>query len=195
MHFAARVLLKILRVELRVSRPIPQDHFIFANHQGWFDFVVLSALSPVRFIAKREVSAIPVIGRAATCVKTLFVDRGVPIDKQVKLKQDILTSKHPIACFPEGTTNAKVGKLKLGVLNFVEGIEKPAIAVFLRFDPQAPILFVGDEPLGQSISKLFGFRGKICVDITWIYLDLEKGKYSEQTSLFFKSVEKSTSEF
>lgn len=195
MQFLAKWFIFSLPVEIRTVRPVPKDHYIFANHQGWLDMVILASLTPLRFISKSELLSTPFLGKASKNVGTMFVERGKSLDKQLGLKHDILTSKYPVACFPEGTTNPKVGKLKLGVLDFVEKIEKPSIALFMRFEPQAPALFLKNETLYQSFKKLFVSKVKIQVDITWVYLDPEKGKYATQTSMFFKDMERSISEF
>lgn len=194
LHLLAKWFLRSLPVEIRLSRALPKDHYIFANHQGWLDTVILASLVPLRFIAKSELSKVPFLGRGAKNMGTMFVQRGTSLDKQLKLKHDILTSKYPVVCFPEGTTNAKIGKLKLGILDFVDGIEKPSIALYMKYDPQAPALFLKNESLFQSILKVLGHKGKIQIEITWVYLDLND-KFSTQTSMFFKDMERSNSEF
>ncbi len=76
MHYH-RVVLRILGVRLKVLGE-PAAHgpaLIAANHAGWLDIVILSAVTPVSFIAKREVNGWPFFGSLARLQRTVFIDR------------------------------------------------------------------------------------------------------------------------
>lgn len=88
-----------------------KDHEYFAvasNHASYLDFAVLLAFfpTPLRFIAKKELRRIPVIGKH-------LVSRGVVIDRKDRRSAfDSITAAIddknpiPILIFPEGTRSA-----------------------------------------------------------------------------------------
>jgi 1-acyl-sn-glycerol-3-phosphate acyltransferase len=108
MHYH-RAVLRLLGVRLRMlGEPIRHGPaLIAANHVGWLDIVILSAVAPVSFIAKREVNGWPFFGSLARLQRTVFIDRdrrqatGNGRDEiQERLKAgDILI------LFPEGTSS------------------------------------------------------------------------------------------
>ena len=49
---------------------------LVGNHVSWLDIPVLSALTPVSFVAKREVATWPMVGSLARLQRTVFVDRA-----------------------------------------------------------------------------------------------------------------------
>lgn len=73
-----RLLCRILgiRVELAGERPRHGPLLIVSNHVSWLDIVVLSAVAPVCFVAKREVAGWPFFGSLARLQRTVFVDRN-----------------------------------------------------------------------------------------------------------------------
>jgi 1-acyl-sn-glycerol-3-phosphate acyltransferase len=73
-----RVVLRILGVRLRkVGRPLViGPALLVSNHVSWLDIVVLSALAPVSFVAKREVHGWPFFGTLARLQRTVFIDRN-----------------------------------------------------------------------------------------------------------------------
>jgi hypothetical protein len=50
---------------------------VVVNHSSWIDVLALTALAPVRLVAKREVGQWPLIGGLARCAGALFIDRGL----------------------------------------------------------------------------------------------------------------------
>jgi len=86
------------------SRP----QIIAANHVSWFDVAALAAVVPkrYRFIAKRELAAVPIWGRAWQAAGHIAIDRR---DTQravaaLDAAADIVRADHStIIIFPEGT--------------------------------------------------------------------------------------------
>ncbi|MDW8310925.1 MAG: lysophospholipid acyltransferase family protein, partial [Verrucomicrobiales bacterium] len=58
----ARRVLQALHVRLRVEGPAPAPGFLVANHLSYLDVLVLAAVAPCVFVAKREVRNWPVFG-------------------------------------------------------------------------------------------------------------------------------------
>src|SRR6185437_15208856 len=73
-----RVLCRLLRIHIRVvGAPVRDRAVLFvSNHLSWADILVIGALGPVAFVAKREVADWPLVGVAARLQRTVFVDRA-----------------------------------------------------------------------------------------------------------------------
>ena len=108
MHYH-RLVCRILGIRLKVvGHPAEEGPLLMAsNHVSWLDIVVLSAVAPVSFVAKREVNHWPFFGSLARLQRTVFVDRerrhatgNARDEMQARLKSgDILV------LFPEGTSS------------------------------------------------------------------------------------------
>ena len=62
-----------LKVEGEVAKGRPV--LLVANHTSWLDIPVLSAVAPVSFVAKKEVSRWPFVSALARLQRSVFVDR------------------------------------------------------------------------------------------------------------------------
>ncbi|MBI4503709.1 MAG: 1-acyl-sn-glycerol-3-phosphate acyltransferase [Gemmatimonadetes bacterium] len=77
----ARGVLRGARIEGRLIgwEKVPQDTaVVFAsNHQSWFDIFLIAGLIPghMRFVSKKELSRIPLLGRAMAQSGHIFIDR------------------------------------------------------------------------------------------------------------------------
>jgi 1-acyl-sn-glycerol-3-phosphate acyltransferase len=108
MHYH-RLVLKVLGVRLKIEgKPAKQGPaLIVSNHVSWLDIVILSALAPVSFVAKREVNGWPFFGSLARLQRTVFVDRdrrhrtGDARDEM----QERLKSGDILVLFAEGTSS------------------------------------------------------------------------------------------
>jgi lyso-ornithine lipid O-acyltransferase len=104
-----RALCAVLRVRIRVvgtpMRDIPT--LILSNHVSWLDIPVISAIMPIAFVAKREVSSWPIVGIAAKLLRTVFVDRSRRLQTS-EVNSEIarrLTEGDPVVLFAEGTSS------------------------------------------------------------------------------------------
>ncbi len=72
-----RMLCALIGVRIRDVgvRSADSPGLILSNHVSWLDICVISALSPVVFIAKSEVAAWPVFGWLAKLQRTIFINR------------------------------------------------------------------------------------------------------------------------
>ena len=73
-----RVVLRILGIRVKVDGAVLSGGpaLLVSNHVSWLDIVILSAVAPVSFIAKRDVSGWPFFGTLAHLQRTVFVDRN-----------------------------------------------------------------------------------------------------------------------
>ena len=75
LHCTCRRVLRVLGVRYSsVGTPAP-GAIIVANHVSYLDILVLAAMKPVVFVAKREVRAWPIFGWFARSAGTRFIDR------------------------------------------------------------------------------------------------------------------------
>jgi lyso-ornithine lipid O-acyltransferase len=76
-HWYHRQVCKLIGVRLTIEGQVMQDRpvLLVSNHTSWLDIPVLSAVAPVSFIAKREVSRWPFVSSLARLQRTVFVDR------------------------------------------------------------------------------------------------------------------------
>src|SRR4029079_7958294 len=104
-----RLLTRMLRIDIVTNgaqvagRPV----LIVSNHVSWVDIVVLAAIAPMVFVAKREVASWPLIGNAAKVQKVVFVDRmrrqqTPETNKEIAQR---LAEGHPVVLFAEGTSS------------------------------------------------------------------------------------------
>jgi 1-acyl-sn-glycerol-3-phosphate acyltransferase len=78
-----------------------------ANHLSWLDVLVLSAVTPVCFIAKHDVARWPLFGLLATVGRTIYIDRERRHDVKAvsaAIRQRLSAGEH-IVLFPEGTSS------------------------------------------------------------------------------------------
>lgn len=80
---------------------------LVCNHVSWLDITVLSAVAPVSFVAKSEVSGWPVFGLFAKLQRSIFVDRqrrsataGVTAEMAARL-----SAGDAVVLFAEGTSS------------------------------------------------------------------------------------------
>lgn len=76
MHYH-RIVCRILGIRVEVIGDAPRRGplLIASNHVSWLDIVVLSAVAPVSFVAKKDVATWPFFGRLAHLQRSVFVDR------------------------------------------------------------------------------------------------------------------------
>jgi 1-acyl-sn-glycerol-3-phosphate acyltransferase len=77
----SRKLLRASGAELEVvgAENLSKDHPVVyvSNHQSWFDIFALASTLPgqMRFVAKKELAKIPLLGRAMRSAEHIFIDR------------------------------------------------------------------------------------------------------------------------
>jgi 1-acyl-sn-glycerol-3-phosphate acyltransferase len=95
-----------IRINVNGTQATGQPVLIVSNHVSWVDIVVLAAIAPMVFVAKREVASWPLIGAAAKVQKVVFVDRmrrqqTPETNKEIAQR---LAEGHPVVLFAEGTS-------------------------------------------------------------------------------------------
>lgn len=132
-----------------------------ANHISWLDITSLHAAGFCRFVSKADIKTWPVIGRLASGVGTLFIERESRRDamRVVQHMTERLQAGDVIGVFPEGTTSDG-----LSLLPFHPNLFQAAIAANVPVQPialqfideatgqrSAAPCYIGDDTLMQSL--------------------------------------------
>ncbi len=102
-----RRVLHVLHVGVNLHGKVPTSGLLVSNHLSYLDVLVLSALAPAVFVAKREVKRWPILGWLATLAGTVFVDRRKRMQTLTASRQmkSILDRGVTLVLFPEGTSS------------------------------------------------------------------------------------------
>lgn len=133
-----RILCKLLGMTIIFKGALPpKPALLVANHVSWLDIPVLSAVLPVSFIAKREVSTWPLFGWMAKLQRTVFVDRDRRQTTATKRNEITarLESGDCLVLFPEGTSTdgTQVLPFKSAYFGAVEGLDVAVVPVTLTY--------------------------------------------------------------
>ncbi|NVZ08489.1 1-acylglycerol-3-phosphate O-acyltransferase [Allochromatium humboldtianum] len=140
---SVRLLRRLTGVRLRVTGrehlpPSAHSLVLVANHQSYLDALALieAVPRPVRFVAKRELTANPLVGRFLERLGTLFVERFdlQQSHREGERLQAALRDGASLAFFPEGTFRERTGLLPFRMGAFVAAAEAgvPILPVTIR---------------------------------------------------------------
>jgi 1-acyl-sn-glycerol-3-phosphate acyltransferase len=105
----SRMLCRLLKVRIHVVGSAVQGRpaLILCNHVSWLDILVIHAICPVAFVAKREVAGWPLVGLAARQQRAVFVDRArrqLTAEANAQIAQR-LRDGDAVVLFAEGTSS------------------------------------------------------------------------------------------
>ncbi|WP_394727257.1 lysophospholipid acyltransferase family protein [Altererythrobacter sp. GH1-8] len=88
-----------------VGTPLRRDVFFIANHLSWIDILATAGASGTAFVAKQELSEVPVIGWLCSLNRTVFVKREyrLGVAEQINALKEALQDNWSVTVFPEGT--------------------------------------------------------------------------------------------
>lgn len=141
-----------IRVVFAAKGEIQDGHpgLIVCNHISWLDVFVLNSVVPMRFVAKSEVRAWPVIGWLCARAQTLFIERG-KMRSAARVNTTmaaLLQQGESLAVFPEGTTTDGAQ-----VAHFHASLLQPAIDAGAQVHPIA--IRYQDERGGRSLDAAY----------------------------------------
>lgn len=116
----ARALLRLFfRLKVRDAYYIPSrgPAIVVSNHTSYLDPLILGVASSrkLNFMAKAELFKNPVFGRAISALGAFPVKRGAPDRQALRKAASILSDKHCLAVFPEGSRRSQgLGKPERG---------------------------------------------------------------------------------
>ena len=161
-RWIARTMLAVLGVRLvRRGPAVRPGSLLVANHVSWLDILVLTAIAPVRLVAKGEVGRWPGIGPLAGLAGAIFIDRSRPkaLPGTVAEVTAALRSGRSVAAFPEGTTSCGAGRGRFRPALFQAAVDAgaPVVPAAICYDSTAAA-FIGDDTLVASVRRVAGLR-------------------------------------
>jgi 1-acyl-sn-glycerol-3-phosphate acyltransferase len=144
---ACRRALRVLAVEVESRGEPAHGAVIVANHVSYLDVLVIAALTPVVFVAKKEVRSWPVFGWFAAKAGTRFIDRNRRGDV-ARIGEElgpVMAAGLTVVLFLEGTTTD--GR---AVLPFKASLLEPALRNGWSVVPAGLVYAV---PAGRSVES------------------------------------------
>jgi 1-acyl-sn-glycerol-3-phosphate acyltransferase len=108
-----RFVARLFGIRIRVLGTPVQGALLAANHTGWLDIVIFSAVMPLSFVAKSEVAGWPFFGTLARLQRTVFVTRARRSETGAARDfiRERLLAGDTLVLFPEGTSSDGNGVL------------------------------------------------------------------------------------
>ena len=131
-----------------------------SNHSSYLDIMVLGAVIPGSFVAKKEVADWPIFGPMSKVQRTVYVARR---PREVAGERDVmvdrLCARDNLILFPEGTSNDGVRVLRFRT-SFLSVAEQPVNGSPLTVQPVsvAYTRFNG-MPMGRHIRPFYAWYG------------------------------------
>ena len=152
-----------------------RDVFFVANHISWVDILALAGASGTAFVAKQELSEVPVIGWLCRLNRTVFVKREhrMGVAEQINDLREALADNWSVTVFPEGTVTDGQSLLpfKTSMLSVLEppppGVLVQPVVLDYRENAEE-IGWVGDESGLDNAKRLLARRGTFRLDIHFL---------------------------
>lgn len=164
-----RMLCKAFGIRITVIGEPVRDRGVLmvANHSGYWDVVVLGAVTPVSFVAKSEVASWPFFGMMAKLQRSIFVERArrSRAGEARDILRDRLLDGDALVLFPEGTSTDgnRVISFKSALMGAAEaqlGTDPDGITRYVPVQPVS-VSYVGLHgiPMGRENRPLFTWYG------------------------------------
>ena len=130
--------LSLVRVKVQGIENIdPKASYIFvANHQSIYDIPLVYGWlnNNFKWIMKKELRRLPVIGKTCELMGHIFIDRSHPMRAKQSLeaaKKNLKQGESSIFLFPEGTRtrNGKIQRFKRGAFTIARDLHLPIVPV------------------------------------------------------------------
>lgn len=115
-----------------------QAYIFVGNHQSMFDIFLMLGFCPhtFRWMMKKELSRIPLIGYACKCCGFITIDRSSRTDIAHTMSQadEVLRHNHSLAMFAEGTRTltGKLGPFKRGAFKLAIEQQLPIVPLSIN---------------------------------------------------------------
>ena len=146
-----------------LGTPLKGGVLLTANHTGWIDIPILSAVAPVSFVAKQEVNGWPFFGTLARLQRTVFVrrERAKALEDRDNIRRR-LSDGDTLVLFPEGTSGDgnRVLPFKSSLLSAAELALDEGAARHVPVQPVS-VTYVGlhGVPMGRENRPLIAWYG------------------------------------
>jgi 1-acyl-sn-glycerol-3-phosphate acyltransferase len=166
-HAYHRFVARLFGIHIRVLGAPSQGALLVANHTGWLDIVIFSAVMPLSFVAKSEVARWPFFGTLARLQRTVFVTRARRSETAAARDdiRDRLLAGDTLVLFPEGTSSDGNGVLpfKSALLGAAEAMFPSKNGEDRRHVTVQPVstAYTGIHgiPMGRENRPLFAWYG------------------------------------
>jgi 1-acyl-sn-glycerol-3-phosphate acyltransferase len=163
-----RVLCALLRIHVRTNgAPVCSRAVLFvSNHVSWLDIVVIGSITPVAFVAKREVRDWPLVGITAEMQRTVFVDRTRRHQTAGAVGEIVrrLAGGTSVVLFAEGTSSDgnRVLPFRSALLGAIEEAAAASGADNILIQPMS-ITYTGQHgiPMGRQQRPLVAWYGNL----------------------------------
>lgn len=152
----------------RASEALRRDGVLVAvNHHTWWDVFVLASIAPVRFIARDDLAAIPLLGAVIARMGTIFIDRASlrSLPKVVADAAETLRDGHNVVAFPEATTwcGAAHGRFRPAIFQAALDSGAPVLPVHIEYrndrgERTAAAAFIGKDTVASSVWNILSGR-------------------------------------
>jgi lyso-ornithine lipid O-acyltransferase len=166
-HLCHRILCALIGVRIRQVgiRSTASPALILSNHVSWLDISVISALSPVVFVAKSEVARWPVFGWLAKLQRTIFIDRQARHQTGAATREIAgrLLSGDAVVLFAEGTSSDGTRVLPfrsalVGAVHHALGNSAHHTSIIVQPMSLAYVGF-GGVPIGRALRERVAWYG------------------------------------
>jgi 1-acyl-sn-glycerol-3-phosphate acyltransferase len=166
-HHYHRVLCALIGVRIREvgTRSTASPALILSNHVSWLDICVISALSPVVFVAKSEVARWPVFGWLAKLQRTIFINRQARHQTGAATREIAgrLLGGDAVVLFAEGTSSDGVRVLPfrsslVGAVHHALGASTHHTSITVQPMSLAYVGF-GGVPMGRALRERVAWYG------------------------------------
>ena len=158
-----------------VGTPLRREVFFISNHVSWIDILVLAGASGTAFVAKQELSEVPVIGWLCRLNRTVFVKREnrMGVAEQINALREALADNWSVTVFPEGTTtdNRSLLPFKTSMLSVLEPPPPGVLVQPVMLDYGAAgeeIGWIGEESGVNNARRLLARKGRFPVRIHFL---------------------------
>lgn len=154
-HWYHRQVCRLLGVRLSIEGAVAGDKpvLLISNHTSWLDIPVLSAVAPLSFVAKKDVSRWPFVSTLARLQRSVFVDRErrSAVGATTNEIMGRLAEGDTVVLFAEGTSSDgnRVLPFKTSLFAAAKPPVKPGVA-------QAPVPDVVVQTLSLVYTRLHG---------------------------------------
>jgi 1-acyl-sn-glycerol-3-phosphate acyltransferase len=166
-HFYHRILCLLIGVRIREVgiRSTASPALILSNHVSWLDICVVSAISPVVFVAKSEVARWPVLGWLAKLQRTIFINRQARHQTGAATREIAgrLLGGDAVVLFAEGTSSDGVRVLPfrsalVGAVHHALGNSTHHTSIMVQPMSLAYVGF-GGVPMGRALRERVAWYG------------------------------------
>ncbi len=158
-----------------VGTPLRRDVFFIANHISWVDILSMAGASGTAFVAKWELSQVPVIGWLCSLNRTVFVKREARMDvaAQVNALKEALADNWSVTVFPEGTVTDGHSLLpfKSSMISVLEPpppgvLVQPVVVDYGRNSEE--IAWIGDESGLHNAMRIMARKGSFSLTLHYL---------------------------